>query len=388
MSGVKLFSVLISKLNGRCFNHSVVRKTRVKHEAAPCLFVSVRENSSDASEKEIPVHTETKSSVRAAHIAQKLRHEIEENKKQTNKAPASPVQRRIAELKQSTQQLQSVHPNVFAKALSRSILYQDQNLIAINKPYGVPVYNTGGITNSITASLPVLAKMIDGMRAGSQLHVCYNLEKDTTGVLFLARSEETAERVQSLIRSHQAERKYMAITVGVPVPSDGVIDIPIIEKEVMGAQHHFKMGLSPLYRMTAEGDKVVRVRAHRQAQSAVTHYKVLDSNSGCSLLELQPVTGVKHQLRVHMALALACQILGDHKYANWNKLAPQKLPDRVLRRLELEQNKTRHLPLHLHVRQITLPGLRDHADLTVSCPLPKYFIAALKKLLIELPEKP
>lgn len=57
------------------------------------------------------------------------------------KVPVSPVQRNVAELKQITQQLQSVHPNVFAKALSRSILYQDQNLIAINKPYGVPVYS-------------------------------------------------------------------------------------------------------------------------------------------------------------------------------------------------------------------------------------------------------
>ncbi|KAK3536909.1 hypothetical protein QTP86_027077, partial [Hemibagrus guttatus] len=328
--------------------------------------------------------------------------------------PVSPAQRNVAELKQITQQLQSVHPNVFAKALSKSILYQDQNLIAINKPYGVPVYSTGDIRNSIAASLPVLAKMIDGVKAGSVLHVCYSLEKNTTGILFLARTEETAERIHNLIRTHQADKRYMrpqqyvspghvtpleailddkdtkyrVITVGVPVPSEGVIDIPLIEKEVMGDQHHFKMGLSPLYRPAEEGDGLVRVRAHRQALSAVTRYKVLDSSSGCSLVELQPITGVKHQLRVHMALALSCPILGDHKYAHWNKLAPQKLPESVLRRLGLEQSKTRHLPLHLHVRQITLPGVRGHGDLTVSCPLPKFFTAALRKLQIELPEKP
>lgn len=57
------------------------------------------------------------------------------------KVPASPVQRTVAQLKQFTQQLQAVHPNVFAKALSKSILYQDNDLIAINKPYGVPVYS-------------------------------------------------------------------------------------------------------------------------------------------------------------------------------------------------------------------------------------------------------
>lgn len=53
------------------------------------------------------------------------------------------------------------------------------------------------------------------------------------------------------------------------------------------------MGLSPLYRQAEEGDTLVRVRAHRQAHSAVTRYKVLDSSSGCSLVELQPITGTE-----------------------------------------------------------------------------------------------
>ncbi|NP_001187897.1 pseudouridylate synthase RPUSD4, mitochondrial [Ictalurus punctatus] len=386
MSTVKLLGVWTSRnLSSRCFNRGVVGNTRINYYGAlRCLLRPF----GTVSEKEAGVSPGRKRGLRAADIAEKLRREKEEKPDAKNKVPVSPVQRNVAELRQLTQQLQSVHPNVFAKALSKSILYQDQNLIAINKPYGVPVYSTGGIGNSIAESLPVLAKIIDCTKGGSKLHVCYNLEKDTTGVLFLARTEETAERIHNLIRSHQAEKRYMVITVGVPVPSEGVIDIPIIEKEVMGDQHHFKMGLSPLYRPTEEGDGLVRVRANRQAQSAVTHYKVLDSSSGCSLVELQPVTGVKHQLRVHMALALACPILGDHKYTHWNKLAPQKLPEGVLRRLGLEQSKTRHLPLHLHVRQITLPGVRGHDDLTVSCLLPKFFTAALKKLQIELPEKP
>lgn len=324
--------------------------------------------------------------LRAADIADKLRREREKVKPE--EVPVSPVQRRVTELRQLSQQLQSVHPNVFAKALSRSVLYQDQHLIAINKPYGVPVYNSGDIRNSIAESLPVLSKIISGIQAGSQLQLCYSLEKDTTGVLLLARTEEACQRVQSLIKSQQMESRYMVIAVGVPVPSEGVIDIPIIEKEVTGPQHHFKMGLSPLYRVSEEGDGLTRVRPHRQAHGAVTQYRVLDSSSGCSLVELQPITGVKHQLRVHMALALGCPILGDHKYANWNKLAPQKLPEGVLRSLSLEQSKTRYLPLHLHVRQIILPGFKGQGDIIASCPLPKYFITTLKRLQIPLPEKP
>lgn len=117
------------------------------------------------------------------------------------------------------------------------------------------------------------------------------------------------------------------------------------------------MALSPLYKMNDNGDGLTKVRAHRQSHSAVTKYRVLDSSGGCSLVELQPSTskfhclsdaspkekstfvfvsayscmvclyllliGVKHQIRVHMALGLTCPILGDHKYSHWNKLAPQ-----------------------------------------------------------------
>lgn len=111
------------------------------------------------------------------------------------------------------------------------------------------------------------------------------------------------------------------------------------------------MALSPVFKMNDTGDGLTKVRAHRQAHSAVTKYKVLDSSSGCSIVELQPLTsksfilfgmkggkkyicvqldhmfvmfvGAKHQMRVHMAFGLMCPILGDHKYSHWNQLAPQ-----------------------------------------------------------------
>lgn len=113
-----------------------------------------------------------------------------------------------------------------------------------------------------------------------------------------------------------------------------------------------QMALSPVYKMNDTGDGLTKVRAQRKAHPAVTKYRVLDSSSGCSLVELQPLTGkltevpvnpflrlntqqplpltvcfqsagAKHQMRVHMAFALSCPILGDHKYSHWSKLAPQ-----------------------------------------------------------------
>ncbi|XP_067090183.1 pseudouridylate synthase RPUSD4, mitochondrial-like [Osmerus mordax] len=330
---------------------------------------------------------ENKPPLRAIDLAQKIRREkAQAEKTSIPKSPVSPLEKSVLELRQLSQQLQNVHPNVLAKHLHKSIIFQNQELIVINKPYGVPVQEGSAAKNCIYSVLPILAKMMDGMKGGSQLHTCIGLDKEITGALLLARNEEVANHIQELHKHHQVERKYLVVSVGVPVPSEGVIDIPVIEREVTGSQPHFKMGLSPVYRMSDSGEGVTRVRAHRQAHGAVTKYRVLESSNGCSLVELQPITGVKHQMRVHMAYALGCPIIGDHKYAHWNKLAPQRLPDAVLKRLGIQQSKVRYLPLHLHARQLTLPGFRGQDDISVSCPLTRFFVSTLRKLQISLPD--
>ncbi|KAM9361943.1 pseudouridylate synthase RPUSD4, mitochondrial [Symphorus nematophorus] len=330
--------------------------------------------------------TGEKPRLRAIDLARKVQQE-RTKPPAAAEAPMSAQQKRVTELKRFSLQLQNVHPNVLAKHLHRSVLYQDKDVVIINKPYGVPVRDDSKVT-SISSVLPVLSKMMDGMKikSDSQLIPCLSLEKETTGALLLARTEEVVEQILNLHRNNQVHRKYWVITVGVPVPSEGVIDIPIIEREVTGSQPHYKMALSPLFRMNDAGDGVTKVRTHRHAHPAVTKYRVLDSSSGCSLVELQSFTGVKHQMRVHMAFALTCPILGDHKYSQWRKLAPQKLPERVLGKLGLEQSKIRHLPLHVLARQLTLPGT-SREDINVTCPLPKYFTQTLNRLQLTPPDK-
>ncbi|KAM3620811.1 uncharacterized protein V6R79_002354 [Siganus canaliculatus] len=329
--------------------------------------------------------TTEKPRLRAIDLARKVQQD--KTKTRTAEPPVSAQQKRVAELKRFSLQLQNVHPNVLAKHLHRSVLYQDKDIVVINKPYGVPVRDDSRAT-SISSVLPVLSKMMDGLKikSSTQLLPCLGLEKETTGALLLARREEVVEHILNLHRNNQIQRKYWVITVGVPVPSQGVIDIPIMEREVTGSQPHYKMALSPLFRTNDVGDGVTKVRSHRQAHNAVTKYRVLDSSCGCSLVELEPFTGVKHQMRVHLAFALACPILGDHKYSHWSKLAPQKLPERVLGKLGLEQGKIRYVPLHLLARQLILPGT-SQAQINVSCPLPKYFTQTLKRLQLTPPNK-
>ncbi|XP_074527583.1 pseudouridylate synthase RPUSD4, mitochondrial [Halichoeres trimaculatus] len=330
-------------------------------------------------------HTEEKPRLRAIDLARKVQQE--KAKPSQIEPPMSAQQRIVTDLKRFSLQLQNVHPNVLAKHLHRSVLYKDKDVVIINKPYGVPVREDPKVT-SITTVLPVLSKMMDGMKvkSDSQLFPCLGLEKETPGALLLARSEEVLEHLLNLHRNNQIQRKYWVITVGVPVPSEGLIDIPVIERAVTGSQPHYKMALSPLFKMNDAGDGVTKVRGHRQAHPAVTKYRVIDSRNGCSLVELQPLTGAKHQMRVHMAYALTCPFLGDHKYSHWSKLAPQKLPERVLGKLGLEQSKIRYLPLHVLAREVRLPGTSQD-EISVSCPLPKYFTQTLNRLQLTLPDK-
>ncbi|XP_024125948.1 mitochondrial RNA pseudouridine synthase rpusd4 [Oryzias melastigma] len=355
-----------------------------RHDDPETSHALTRGQSSAAEHAPAP-DTDDKPRLRAIDLAQEVRQE----KKQTGEAGTAASARpgRVAELKRFSQQLQNVHPNVLAKHLHRGVLYTDKDIVVVNKPYGVPVREDAG-ASSISSVLPVLSKMMTGMKvkSGSPLLPCLGLEKDSTGALLLARSEEVVERIQSLKRNNQVQRKYWVVAVGVPVPSDGLVDIPIIEREVAGPQPHFKMALSPLFRMSDAGHGLTRVRGHRQAHPAVTKYRVLESCGGCSLVELQPLTEVKHQMRVHMAFALDCPILGDHKYSHWSKLAPQKLPEHVLKKLGLEQSKIRYLPLHLHARQLLLPGSSGQAGIRVSCPLPKYFLQTLNRLRLNSTE--
>ncbi|XP_065737544.1 pseudouridylate synthase RPUSD4, mitochondrial isoform X3 [Phocoena phocoena] len=289
----------------------------------------------------------------AQRLAERLRAQKQEQK--TKKpVPTNPVQRRVQELLRFTEQLQRVHPNVLAKALSRGLIHQDKDLVVINKPYGLPVHGGPGVRLCISDVLPVLAKMLHGHKA-EPLHLCHRLDKETTGVMVLAWEKDVAHQVQELFRTRQVTKKYWAITMRVPVPSAGVVDIPIIEKEV---------------------------------QVAVTQYRVLSSTLSSALLELQPVTGIKHQLRVHLSFALDCPILGDHKYSDWNKLAPQKLSACILKKLGLRQSKARHIPLHLHACQLTLPALQaGKEELNLVCKPPRYFVHSLRRLGLKMPSR-
>ncbi|XP_051865862.1 pseudouridylate synthase RPUSD4, mitochondrial [Pristis pectinata] len=149
------------------------------------------------------------------------------------------------------------------------------------------------------------------------------------------------------------------------------------------------MALAPLYRVADPVGRMVRVRQNRSAHRAVTRYRVLDTSGPTALVEVQPITAVKHQVRVHMALGLGCPILGDHKYSKWSSLEPQKLPRWVLTSLGLTQPAARHLGLHLHCRALVLPPPPSPPlppTPTLLATPPPHFLHSVRRLGLQLPD--
>ncbi len=207
------------------------------------------------------------------------------------------------------------------KDLERLVLYRDDHLILINKPAGLPVQGGPGIIEHLDG-------MLDAFRFGADRpRLVHRLDRDTSGVLALARTATAAARLASAFRGRDAEKTYWAVVAGRPVPVEGRIDLPL--KRETGPR----------------GERTVpAARDDKDGARAITDYRTLDNAAQkLAWLELQPLTGRTHQLRVH-CVALEAPILGDEKYHrpdqnNAFSAFVHGLSDK----------------LHLHARQLVLP---------------------------------
>jgi len=209
-----------------------------------------------------------------------------------------------------------------AKDLQRLVLYRDGHVIALNKPPGMPVQGGPGITHHLDG-------LLDALRFGTadRPRLVHRLDRDTSGVLLLARTPGTAAKLAAAFRTRAVEKTYWAVTARTPVPHEGRIDLPL--RRIGGAR----------------GERTEVAEPHDpDAARAITDYRTLDhAGQKLAWLELKPLTGRTHQLRVH-CVAIGAPILGDVKYAR---------PDQnnafaaTIEGLSSE--------LHLHARSLRLP---------------------------------
>ena len=223
------------------------------------------------------------------------------------------------------------------RAFIRSItLYEDDDVLVLNKPMGLAVQGGSGTTRHLDGMLGALR----GSHPDAQRpRLVHRLDKDTAGCLLVAKTRFAAAALAKTFRTRSARKIYWALVAGVPKPKQGRISTFLAKQEV-------------------EEDSYMRIARHgeKDAVHAVTYYAVVETAAQkLAWISLKPVTGRTHQLRAHMA-HVGNPIVGDPKYFN---IENWELPGGM-------QDK-----LHLLARRISVPHPRG-GTIDVSAPLPPH----------------
>ena len=211
------------------------------------------------------------------------------------------------------------------------VIAEEPGFFVLNKPAGLAVQGGTKTRRHIDGLLPGLAPK------GERPRLVHRLDRDTSGVLLIARGASEAAELGKLFRLHKVTKIYWALTHGVPSPRAGTIDLPLAKTGPRGEE-----------RMTVEADK-------DEGQRAITRYEVVETvGAKFAWVALEPVTGRTHQLRAHLA-AIGHPIAGDNKYGT------EPAPDGIAP------------GLHLHARRITVP--RPKRAFVAEAPLPPHMKA-------------
>lgn len=170
------------------------------------------------------------------------------------------------------------------------VIYEDENVIVIDKPVGVLTHSKGALNDEFTVAEFVRSKTMykhDTNRPG----IIHRLDRATSGVILCVKNDATASYLARQFSDRTTKKRYVAVVTGVPKQDEAVIDLPI--------------GRNPKSPST--------FRVDPSGKSAETYYKVIESSGEHSLVELSPKTGRTHQLRVHMS-HIGTPIVGDPVY--------------------------------------------------------------------------
>ena len=221
----------------------------------------------------------------------------------------------------------------FLRALT---LYEDDDMMVINKPYGLAVQGGSGMTRHVDG-------LLESLRAkdGQKPRLVHRLDKDTAGCLVIAKTRFAASALAKSFRSRATRKIYWAVVAGVPRVRQGRVSTYLAREET--DENETRMGVA------RHGDE--------GASHALTYYAVIDqAGQKLTWMSLKPVTGRTHQLRAHAA-HIGHPIIGDPKYFN---VENWELPGGL-------QNR-----LHLLARRIVVPHPRTGKPVDVTAPLPQH----------------
>lgn len=239
----------------------------------------------------------------------------------------------------------SIIPDIIPEDIKIDIIYEDDDVIVLNKPknmvvHPAPGHYTGTLVNGLMNYLKDGdSYKLSGINGVLRPGIVHRIDRDTTGSLIVCKNNNAHEKIAAQLKEHSINRIYEAVVHGVLKADEGVINFPIGRSD----KDRKKMAINA-----------------KNSKTAVTHYKVLERFDKYTHVELKLETGRTHQIRVHMA-AIGHPVLGDEIYCTLK--CPFKL-----------QGQT----LHARTLGFIQPTTGEYIE--TNAPLPEYFIELLRKL--------
>jgi len=258
------------------------------------------------------------------------------------------------------------------------IVYEDEHLLVVNKPRGLTVHPAPGhphgtLVNALLAYAPRLAQGSAPFRPG----IVHRLDKDTTGLLIVAKTDQAHARLSAELQRHAIERRYLALVWGEPKWEQYTVDLPIgrhpIDRKRMvtfGGRGSAEPNLKGKALPSRKADAI-------KARPARTHFTVRQRWRGFTLLEAKLDTGRTHQVRVH-ASAIGHPVVGDPLYGGRRPLPPSLYPPEAQARLQAALDALPAQLLHAYALAFRHPITDEPIRLTV--PLPDDFKQVLALL--------
>lgn len=244
----------------------------------------------------------------------------------------------------------AVETPILPEDIPLDILYEDADVLIVNKPKGMVVHPSAGHYSGtlVNAVMYHCRDSLSGINGEIRPGIVHRIDMDTTGALIVCKNDESHLFIAEQIKEHSVNRRYRGIVCGVVKEDEGTVDAPI--------------GRHPT-------DRKKMAAGVKNGKPAVTHYQVLERFSHYTYMEFRLETGRTHQIRVHMA-SLGHPLLGDSLYSggkNWKK-------DFASGQQIVLQGQT----LHAMTIGFLHPSTREYLE--VSAPLPDYFVKLLEKL--------
>ena len=227
-----------------------------------------------------------------------------------------------------------------AQNIPIDIVYEDDDIIVVNKPKGMVVHPANGNPDGtlVNAIMAICKDSLSGIGGEIRPGIVHRLDKDTSGLLIVAKNDKAHVNMSEQIKNHEVKKTYIALVRGVVKENEATIDMPI-------------------GRSTSDRKKMAVIKTGR---NAVTHIKVLKRYNKYTLLQVNIETGRTHQIRVHLS-HIGYPIVGDYTYSNG-------------------KNEFGVVGQCLHAKCLEFKHPITGAEMKLEAPLPKYFEEIIQKL--------